>query len=161
MELHRHASLAAALILAAVISASAQVEKVAMRTTGISCGACAAVSEIYLKRLESVDKVTISMANEAVTVSYKAGATFNPSELRQVLKKTEVGVVQFQISARGRVQEQEGKRVFVAGKDKFLVIGSPASPPLPSDTPISVEGVVNDKPSPMELKILSFTPVKP
>src|ERR1700674_4802331 len=83
------------------LPAMAQVERVAIRTTGISCGTCAAVSELYLKRLPNVDKVTISMKNEAVVVSYKAGSIFQPKDLRDVLKKTEVGVTQLQISARG------------------------------------------------------------
>ena len=160
MKLQKQVVLTSALVLAAGIPALAQVDKVAMRTTGISCGTCAVVSEIYLKRLESIDKVTISMANEAVMVSYKPGATFRPSDLRDVLKKTEVGVVQFQISARGRVQEQGGKRIFVAGKDKFILVASPTSPKIPADSPLSVEGIVNDKPAPMELEILTFKVLK-
>src|ERR1041385_3504523 len=108
MKLHRQVLLV--LFGAIALPAMAQVDKVAIRTTGISCGTCAAVSEIYLKRLPNVDKVAISIKNEAVLVSYKAGATFQPKDLRDVLKKTEVGVTQFQISARGRVQEQAGKR---------------------------------------------------
>ena len=160
MKLQRRILVTATLLLASGIPAVAQVDKVAMRTTGISCGTCAAVSEIYLKRLESVDKVTISMANEAVMVSYKPGATFHPSDLRDALKKTEVGVAQFQISARGRVQEQGGKRFFVAGKDRFLLVASPTSPEIPVDSPVSIEGVVNDKPALMELKILTFKGLK-
>src|SRR5207253_639182 len=72
---------------AIALPATAQVDKVAIKTTGISCGTCAAVSEIYLKRLPAVDKVAISMKNEAVLVSYKTGASFQPKELRDILKK--------------------------------------------------------------------------
>src|SRR5947207_2743617 len=107
---------------AIALPATAQVDKVAIKTKGISCGTFASVSEIYLKLLPYVYKVAISMKNEAVLVSYKAGASFQPKELRDILKKTEVGITQFQISARGRVQEQAGKRFFIAGKDKFLLV---------------------------------------
>ena len=44
--------LAFALLSLAAIPASAQVEKVEMHTVGISCGACAAISEVYLRRLD-------------------------------------------------------------------------------------------------------------
>jgi len=142
------------------LPAMAQVERVAIRTTGISCGTCAAVSEIYLKRLPNVDKVAISIKNEAVMVSYKAGSTFQPKDLRDVLKKTEVGVTQLQISARGRVQDQAGKKFFVAGKDKFVLISGSNSTQIPLDTPVSVEAIVNDRVDPMELRVMTFKPVE-
>jgi cation transport ATPase len=140
------------------LPAMAQVERVAIRTTGISCGTCAAVSEIYLKRLPSVDKVIISIKNEAVMVSYKPGSTFQPKDLRDVLKKTEVGVTQLQISARGRVQEQAGKRFFVAGKDKFVLISGSSTTQIPSNVPVSIEATVNDRVDPMELRVMTFKP---
>src|SRR5687768_2828125 len=111
--------LLSALVLASAMPAFAQVEKAAMRTTGLSCGTCAVVSEIDLRRIAGVDKVTISMSTEAVTVFYKTGAIFQPSEIRKVLERLNVVIAQFQISARGRVQNEGGKRYFVAGKDRF------------------------------------------
>ena len=50
------------LVLAASVPVSAQVEKVAMRTTGISCGVCAGLSEIYFRRLPGVAGVKISLS---------------------------------------------------------------------------------------------------
>ncbi len=150
------------LVFAAIASpAMAQVDKVAIRTTGISCGTCAAVSEIYLRRLPTVDKVVISIKNEAVLVSYKTGASFQPKELRDVLKKTEVGVTQFQISARGRVQEQAGKRFFLAGKDRFLLVTGANATQVPLNTTVSVEAVINDRVEPMELRVMTFKPENP
>src|ERR1700747_3061000 len=102
MKFPRYLFLLVIIIAGMAFPAMAQVDKVAIRTTGISCGPCAAVSELYLKRLPSVDKVIISMKNEAVMVSYKPNSSFQPKDLRDVLKKTEVGVTQLQISARGR-----------------------------------------------------------
>src|SRR5438552_16195617 len=124
------------LLLAPAVQAFAQVEKVAIRTTGISCGTCAAVSEIYLRRLAGIDTIKISLTNEAVMVSYKPGALFQPKDLRDALKKTDVGVLQFQISARGRVQEQGGTRFFVAGRERFVLTAAPVVPQLPYDTPV-------------------------
>ena len=89
-------------------------------------------------------------------MSYKAGATFQPKDLRDVLKKTEVGVTQFQVSAHGRVQEQGGKRFFIAGKDKFTLVTGSNAPQLPLDTPISIEAVVNDRVEPVELRVMTF-----
>lgn len=158
--MHKKVWLLFAIALASVMPGFAQVEKAAMRTTGISCGTCAAVSEIYLRQLGGIDKISISMSKEAIMVSYKPGAAFQPKAIREALKKTDVGVVQLQISARGRIQEQSGKRFFLAGMDKFAVTASPDSLQLPVGMPIVVEGILNDQAEPMELKILTFKPVK-
>ena len=55
MKLQKHMLLVFALLSASTRPAVAQVEKVAMRTTGISCGVCAAVSEANFKRMAGVD----------------------------------------------------------------------------------------------------------
>jgi hypothetical protein len=160
MNLQKQFLLVSALVVAAVSPGIAQVEKVAIRTTGISCGTCAAISEFYLRRMPSIDKINISLKNEAVMVSYKPGSSFQPKDLREVFQKTDVTVTQFQISARGHVQEQAGKRFFIAGKDKFVLVSAADSPQLPPpDTPVSVEAVVNDRVNPMELRIMTFKPV--
>jgi hypothetical protein len=126
-----------------------------MRTTGISCGICAGLSEIYFKRMPGVDKVTISLSKEAIMLTYKPGAAFDPPAIRKLLQSWEVGVVQFQISARGRIQEQGGKRFFLAGKDKFLVVSSAKDSEIPAGTTVLIEAILDDHPNPMELKILN------
>jgi len=160
LKLQNQFLLLSALFLAVSSPAIAQVERVAIRTAGISCGTCAAVSEFYLRRLPSIDKVNISLKNEAVMVSYKPGSAFQPKDLREIFQKTDVTVTQMQISARGRVQEQTGKRFFIAGKDKFLLVSAANTAPPPSDTPISIEAVVNDRTNPMELRIMTFKPIQ-
>ena len=147
-------------LLTVAVPTAAQVEKAAIRTTGISCGTCAAVSEFYLRRLPSIDKISISRKNEAVMVSYKPGATFQPKDLREALQKTDVGITQLQISARGRVQEQAGKRFFIAGTDRFILVSAPNTPQLPSNTPVLIEAVVNDRTDPMELTIMTYKPLQ-
>jgi hypothetical protein len=160
MKLHKQIMLLSALALASAMPVLAQVEKVAIRTTGISCGSCAAVSEINLRRLVTgVDKVSISMAKEAIMVSYKPGAPFHPRDIREVLKPLAVGVLQFQITARGRIQEQGAKRFFVAGKDKFVLVADANALKIPPGIPVLIEGIVNDRPDPMELKIMTFKPL--
>ena len=160
MKLRKKIMLLAMLVMAGERSASAQVEKVAMRTARLSCGVCAVFSEIYLRKLGTIDKIQISKSQEAVMITYKPGSSFQPSDIRAALKKTEVGVTQFQIGARGRVQELGGKRFFVAGKDRFLLVSAPNSPKVPVGSPISIEGVVNDQPNPMELRVMTFKPLQ-
>jgi copper chaperone CopZ len=145
-------------ILGSAISLQAQVERVAMRTTGISCGMCAAVSEVYLRQLGGVDKIKISLSQEAIMVLYKPGTAFRPKDIRDALKKTDVLVTQFQISARGQVQQQNGKRLFIAGKDVFILVPSTGLS-VPADTPVVLEGILNDQTSPMELKVLTVNPI--
>ena len=148
----------AGLVLALATPAWAQVQKVAIRTTGISCGVCAAVSEIGFRRIPGVAKVDISLSQEAIMLSYKPGAAFNPRRIREVLRPLEVGVVQFQIGARGHIQEQGGKRFFVAAKDRFILAPAGNAPSPPLDTPLLIEAILDDQPSPMELRILNFKP---
>src|ERR1041384_2836744 len=148
------------LILLVALPAFAQVEKVAMRTTGISCGVCAAVSEVYLRQLPGIDKIKISLSQEAIMVSYKPGAAFQPKGIRDALKKTDVGVTQFQLSACGRLVEHNGKRLFVAGNEKFLLMDTPNAPQIPRDAAVSIEGTVNDGTTPMELKIMTVKLIK-
>ena len=145
------------LVLAATLRA--QVERVAMRTTGISCGVCAVVSEYHFRRMEGVDQVRISRAQEAIMLTYKPGAVFSPRAIRDLLRPLDVGVVQFQINARGQVRQVSGKNFLVAGKDKFLLVGDVA-PSIARDTTVIVEGILKDQVTPMELKILNFMPAK-
>jgi copper chaperone CopZ len=143
-------------VLSAPLPVFAQVQKVAMRTTGISCGVCAAVSEVNFKRIPGVDKVKISLSQEAIMLTYKPGATFSTRQIRDVLKPLEVGVLQFQIGARGRIEEEGGKRFFVAGKDKFLVTEDARSSGAPLNTLVFIEATLNDRVEPMKVKILNF-----
>ena len=161
MKLQKQILLVSALMLALAMPAWAQVEKAAMRTTGVSCGVCSAVSEVKLRRIAGVDKVSISKSNESVMVFYKPGALFQPAEIRKILEPLHVGIAQFQVSARGRVQEQGGKRFFVAGKDRFVLTSALSAPKVPAETSVVIEAILNDKISPMELRVLSFKPVTP
>jgi|SRR5919108_2485105 hypothetical protein len=113
--------------------------------------------EVALRRLDGVDKVSISISEQRFQLTYKPGSTFQPWDIRDAVAKAEVEVVQFRISARGRVQEERGKLFFVAGKEKFLLV---ASSKIPSAGPVSVEGAVDDSAEPLQLKVLKFNPLK-
>ena len=139
---------------------AAQIEKLAMRTTGISCGICAGLSEIYFRRLPGVDKVKISLRNEAILLTYKPGATVDPEAIRKVLEPLKVGVVQFQVSLRGEIRETGGKQILQAGKDRFVVRDAIDSPVLPLNTPLHIEAILFDRVTPREVKVLDFKPVQ-
>jgi hypothetical protein len=161
MRFARYLPLLPFALLASTGSAYAQVEKLAVRTTGISCGTCAAFSEIYLRRVAGIASITISMSNEAILVSYKPGALFQPNEIRAVLKRTDVGVLQFQLTARGRTLEQGGQRFFVAGRDRFLLAAAADAPQPPLGSPVLIEAMLNDLADPMELKVMTVKPITP
>jgi len=148
------------LLTIAALPSCAQVEKIAMSTTGISCGICAGLSEIYFRRLPGVDQVKISLSSEAIMLTYRPGAKFDPEHLRKMLEPLKVGVVQFQIGARGQVEESGGKRIFTAGRDRFVVLDAIDSPEVPLKTPVRVEGILFDHATPMELKILTVKPAR-
>ena len=144
--------------LACAVSSEAQIQKAAMRTSGLSCGFCSTLSEYNFKQMPGVDKVQISLSKEIVIVTYKPGAHFDPTGIRKVLEPWKVDIVQFQVNARGRVQQERGKSVFVAGNDKFVILPNSNGPVVPADTPVEIVGTVNDRANPKELRILSFKP---
>jgi copper chaperone CopZ len=143
--------------LAAAAPCAAQVEKVAVRTTGISCGTCAAVSEIYLRRLAGVDAVKISLSNEAVMLAYRPGAAFQPKQIRDALGRTAVGIVQFQIRVRGRVEQRDCVRFLAAGGERFLLTTSPGATLPAAGATVMVEGTLIDRANPMVLAVRSIT----
>ena len=146
------------LVLAFALAArcAGQVEKVAMRTTGISCGVCAGLSEIYFHRMPGVDKVKISLSQEAIMLTYKPGAKFDPDAIRKILEPLKVGVVQFQVGVRGQVHEINGKRILEAGGGQFILLDAIDSPEVPVGLPLRIEGILYDRRSPMEIKVLKF-----
>ncbi len=146
--------------LCAAAPGAAQIEKLAMRTTGISCGICAGLSEVYFRRLPGVDRVKISLRNEAILLTYKPGAAVDLEAIRKVLEPLKVGVVQFQISARGEIRESGGKEVLQAGKDRFVVRDTIDTPVLPRNTPLHIEAILFDRVTPKEVKILDFKQVQ-
>jgi hypothetical protein len=138
----------------------AQVEKVAMRTTGISCGICAGLSELYFRRLPGVDQVKISLRTESLMLTYKPGAVFDPAAIRKILEPLKVGVVQFQVGARGHVLEEQGKRFLIAGRDRFALLDAIDSPEVPLNVPVRIEGILFDHATPRELKVLTASPIQ-
>lgn len=113
--------------------------------------------EVTLRRLEGVDKVAISIEKQMFAVTYKEGASFQPLALREAVQAADVGVVRFHVAARGRVEEEGGKRFFVAGNDRFVLVDSPQAP---ANVPIGIMGVVNDSTTPMEIRIDDFKPLE-
>jgi hypothetical protein len=113
--------------------------------------------EIALRRLDGVDKISISMSEQRFQVTYKSGASFQPSDIRDAVGRAGVEVVRFRIAARGRIQEEGGKQFFVAGKDRFLLV---ASPDMPFKGSVSIEGTVDDSARPLQLKVSQFKALK-
>src|SRR5262247_1217554 len=108
--------------------------------------------EIALRRLDGIDKISISIAAQRFQLTYKPGATFRPREVRSAVATANVQVVAFRVSARGRVQEEGGRRYFLAGKERFLLL--PSSPAIPSERLVLIEGIVDDSAEPLQLKVL-------
>src|SRR5262244_388339 len=112
--------------------------------------------ETALRRLDGVDKISISVPEQKFQVTFKPGAVFRPAEIRAAVGKAGVKVVQFRIDAKGRIAEEEGRQIFLAGKQKFLVTGDAKV----SNGSAMIEGSVDDAGAPMQLKVLRFKPLK-
>lgn len=106
--------------------------------------------EVALRRLDGVADVSISVQKQTVEITYEPETSFRPGDIRAAVATANVEIVRFQIAARGRVQEEESKRFFVAGKDKLLLVDSPK---VPSGDPIWIWGTIDDSGDPLELKV--------
>ncbi|HEX5431851.1 MAG TPA: hypothetical protein VFW83_07795 [Bryobacteraceae bacterium] len=158
MKLQKRGLLVSVLALFSAFPVAAQVEKVAMRTTGISCGLCAGLSELSFRRMPGVDRVAISLSKEAIMLTYKQGASFDPEGIRKILARLQVGVTQFQISAKGHLEAEGERTLFIAGRNKFAIKELPHTA-IPQGAPILIQGILNDHANPMELRILDFKPL--
>lgn len=112
--------------------------------------------EITLRRQDGVDKVAISIEKQLFAVTYKDGAAFEPTALREAVAAADVKVVRFHVSARGRVEEKGNQSFLIAGKDRFLVV---LSAQVPVNVPLKIMGTVNDLATPMEIQIDDFKPL--
>jgi hypothetical protein len=111
--------------------------------------------EIALKRLDGVDKVTISMERQQFVVLYKPNAVFQPTLIREAVAQSAVSVLKFHVQARGRVQKLGSGLVLIAGTAQFALTAD--SIKLPVDQPIIASGdIVNDKKIPYQLKVIDF-----
>ena len=113
--------------------------------------------EIALKRLEGVDKVTISIERQQFVVLYKPGASFQPALLREAVAQSSVTVLKFHVQARGKVEKQSTGLVLTAGKDKYALTADSVKLPLEREV-IASGDVVNDRKLPYQLKVLDFKP---
>ena len=155
-RLKRQIAVLAVAFPAASFSASAQVDRVEILTSGISCGVCAVVSEIQFRRMPGVGRVDISLSNESITVSYGPDAEFSPQAIRRILQPLNVHVLQLRVWARGRIEEsKKGDYLLVAGKYRFAFKSRAGIGPIPTGTPVFIEGIIlNERESPMELRAL-------
>lgn len=155
-------SLFLALLLLASVPLPAQILMAAMRTQGLSCGFCTALSEYNFRHIPGVQKVDISLSKEIIVISYgSSNVRFDPEAIRKVLKPWNVKVLQFQIRARGRIYHHESQRLFRTGSDVFRIPAAQNTSVVPDDSLIEVEGILNDRFSPKELRILTYKVISP
>jgi copper chaperone CopZ len=138
--------------------AFAQIERVIAQAVDgdIDCVACAVTIERALKRLTSVEKVGISMSKQMVVITFREGATFQPQQYRDAIGKADVRVREFHAAMRGKVEDQDGKQYFVAGKDRFLINNQAKG--LPVGVLAGVMALVDDSSQPYKITVDDFKP---
>jgi hypothetical protein len=109
--------------------------------------------------MPGIENVAISLSTETITLFYKSGSSFDARQIRHVLKQLEVGIIQFQITAMGCVQEESTNLFFVAAKDKFALDNSGASD-IPRDRTVRLQGVIDDRFNPVRIKMSNFQPLQ-
>jgi hypothetical protein len=136
-------------------SASAQIERVIVEADGLK-DACVPGLKAALESMPSV-KYAISVEKQMFAVIYNADEKFDTRRLYWAADKGEAGVKAIHLFARGTIHEEDGRQIFVSGKNRFLIIGSQK---LPLDVTIGIVGVVDDAKELMQLKPDDFQILK-
>jgi hypothetical protein len=123
----------------------------------INCLACAVVIEANFKKIEEIDRVSISMSRQMVAATFKEGARFLPAVYREAIAKAEVRVKAFNLTMRGTALKDDGKTYFVAGENRFLIANPPGD--LPLGVSLRITAAVDDATEPYE--ITSIAEMKP
>lgn len=142
----KYALMAAAWLLVSS-PAFAQVQRVVVETEGMSA-VCLPPLEGALRMDESIYKYATSVAKQMFSVVYYSGEKFDPLALRKIANQGEAYVLKFHVSAVGKLEKDGDRRFFVAGENRFLVIGMEGVPP---GVPIGVIGLVDDEVDPMTM----------
>ncbi|MCC7187047.1 MAG: heavy-metal-associated domain-containing protein [Acidobacteria bacterium] len=146
--------LTAAVMAFLEVAGFAQVDKVEILTSGISCGVCAAVSEVRFRRMEGVGKVTISLPKETITLEYRPDARFSVAALEGVLEPLNVYILRIRMEARGRFETgPDGKMVLVAGKNRIPARLREGAGTIQQGMQLFVQGLVTGRGETMEYKV--------
>ena len=136
-------------------SASAQIERVVVEADGLK-DACVPGLKAALETMPSV-KYAISVEKQMFAVIYSADEKFDTKRLYWAADKGEAGVKAIHLFARGTIHEEDGRPIFVSGKNRFLIVSSQK---LPVDVTIGIVGVVDDAKELMQLKPDDFQILK-
>jgi copper chaperone CopZ len=148
-------SLVTAAVMAFVqVAGFAQVEKVEILTSGISCGVCAAVSEVQFRRMEGIGNVTISLAKETITLHYKPDARFSVKEIEGVLEPLKVHILRMRMDARGFLEAgRDGKMLLVAGRNRIPVRLREGTGVIEAGTQLLLQGLIMGRGETMEYRV--------
>lgn len=100
------------------------------------------------RRLEGVETIAISQAQQSAVVTFAAGTrAFVPQDFREAVAEADVEVLRFEIDACGSVEDTGVERWFVAGVNRFA---------LPQDAlaglaSTCLTGALNDRATPHTL----------
>ncbi len=132
----------------------AQVDMVEILTSGISCGVCAAVSEVQFRRMEGIGNVTISLAKETITLHYKPDARFSVKDIEGVLEPLKVHVLRMRMEARGHLEAgRDGKMVLVAGRNRIPVRLREGTGVMEPGTQLLLQGLIMGSGETVEYKV--------
>jgi copper chaperone CopZ len=143
----------------ATLPAFAQLDRVVAEAVDgdIDCLPCAVTIELALKKVEGVDRISVSMSKQMVAITFKEGARFTPDQYRDAIAKAEVRVQAFNVAMRGKAEKDGAKTYFLAGQDRFLIESPPGN--LPLGILVGVMAVVDDSRQPYT--ITSLSDIKP
>lgn len=143
-------------LLAGVPSAFAQIERVVVEADGLK-EACVPGLKAALESLPSVSNYAVNVEKQMFAVIYAGDTKFDTRRLYWAADKGEAGVKAIHLFARGTIDEEDGRQIFISGGNRFLIVSDQK---LPADVTIGVVGVVDDSKQLLQLKPDDFQVLK-
>ena len=103
------------LLVAIGMNATAQINKVSLQASGLTCSMCSKAVKVALEKVDFVDKVQVDIKNQQYNLSFKEGSKIEFDALNKAVQDAGFSVASLKVTANVSSQKLE--------KDEHLKIG--------------------------------------
>jgi hypothetical protein len=97
------------------------------------------------RRLEGVTDISISQSEQTAEVRFEGDHAFSPAAFRKAVGEAGVKVLRFEVDVCGSVEEKQGQRLLIAGKNRWPLTGDRT---VPLGQPLCASGRLDDRTDP-------------
>lgn len=108
-----------ALLLTTAVTAQAQINKVSLQASGLTCSMCSKAVKNALEGVSFVDKVQVDIKNQQYNLSFKEGATVDLDALNKAVQDAGFSVASFKVTALVQGLKLEKDEHFKIGGQNF------------------------------------------